>query len=170
MAYKAYIKDGSSLVPFPSGSGSTSSAQVTTSSARDSEVTTFTTPAYEVGSNTLQVFLNGLLCAKGSEYTETASGKVTFTSPVPKDVTITALVTSGAGATQCVVSAARTADMPEGSVWTVPEHEMFKGKIDVFLDGLMLLPNVDFAEISSTTISFNCVVSKNVQIIIYVRS
>lgn len=169
MAYKVYIKDGASIVPFPTAS-STSSAQVATSSGRDGEITTFSTPAYEVGSNTLQVFLNGLLCAKDSEYTETSSGEIAFTSPVPKDVTITALVTSGAGTTQCVVSTARTDDMPEGSVRTVPEHEMFKGKIDVYLDGLLLLPNIDFVETSSTTISFNCVVSKNVQIIIYTRS
>ena len=71
--------------------------KVLTSSVR-SEVltagTAFSVPEYTMGDGSLAVYLCGLLCSKGVEYEEVSAKSISFTSDIPADFEITAVVLS----------------------------------------------------------------------------
>lgn len=105
--YSAFINDNGTAVPFPgvpSPGGAASTVQVVVSTSRSASITSFDTPPYTVGSHELQVFLNGLLCVEGTDYTETSSGKITFSSSIGKNEHIAAIVTNGQDPVQVAVS------------------------------------------------------------------
>lgn len=54
----------------------------------------YTVPAYSVGTGALMVFLDGILCNAGVEYTELTSTTISFTSDIPLDIEITVRVLS----------------------------------------------------------------------------
>lgn len=164
--YQAFINDNGTAVPFPF-TGLKAEAVVSTS--RSAAITTFDTPPYTVGSHELQVFLNGLLCVAGTDYTETASGKITFTSSIANDAHIAAIVTKDSEAVALVVSQSRTSDMASGSAMDVPDHAVGSNRLQVFIDGLLATPVIDYQEKSRTQIVFNDSVPADRQIVIYRR-
>lgn len=100
MAYSLWAKtaDGLERVAVEgAGGGGSVTRKVLTSSVR-SEVlaagTAFTVPTYTLGDNSLAVYIGGLLCSKGVEYTEETSKTISFTSDIPADFEITVVVLS----------------------------------------------------------------------------
>ena len=166
--YTAYINDNGTAVPFPGGQKS-AAIEVLTSTSRPSAATVFVTPAYTVGSHELQVFLNGLLCVEGVDYTETAGNSITFSSPIAGDAQVTLLVTSGEEAVAVTVSQSRPSIIASGAAYDVPEHEVGANRLQVFVDGLLLMPVADYQEISKTQIVFTDSVPADRQIVIYRR-
>lgn len=165
--YSAFINDNGTAVPSPGGAASTVQAVVSTS--RSASITSFDTPPYTVGSHELQVFLNGLLCVEGTDYTETSSGKITFSSSIGKNEHIAAIVTNGQDPVQVAVSQSRPTAIASGGAYDVPEHTVGGNKLQVFIDGLLVTPTVDYQEISQTQIVFNDSVPADRQIVIYRR-
>lgn len=165
--YQAFINDNGTAVPFPGGASST--VQVVVSTSRSASITSFDTPPYTVGSHDLQVFLNGLLCVEGTDYTETSSGKITFSTAIAPDIHIAAIVTNGKDPVQVAVSQSRPAAIASGAAYDVPEHTVGGNKLQVFIDGLLVAPTVDYQEISQTQIVFNDSVPADRQIVIYRR-
>ena len=166
--YSAFINDNGTAVPFPgvpSPGGAASTVQVVVSTSRSASITSFDTPPYVVGSHELQVFLNGLLCVEGTDYTETASGKITFSSSIGKN----AIVTNGQDPVQVAVSQSRPTAIASGGAYDVPEHTVGGNKLQVFVDGLLITPTIDYQEISQTQIVFNDSVPADRQIVIYRR-
>lgn len=51
----------------------------------------------------------------------------------------------------------------------MPEHTVGGNKLQVFIDGLLVTPTVDYQEISQTQIVFNDSVPADRQIVIYRR-
>ena len=96
MAYAAYFKDGDSVVPFPGGGGGGGSFTVQTDTRTEALAagTSYTVPAYAVGTGALMVFLDGILCNAGVEYVEESSTTISFTSDIPLDIEITVRVLS----------------------------------------------------------------------------
>lgn len=171
ITYSAFINDNGTAVPFPGGptSTSTSTVQVVVSTSRSEPVTSFDTPPYTVGSHDLQVFLNGLLCVEGTDYTETSSGKITFSTAIAPDIHIAAIVTNGKEPVEVAVSQSRPTAIASGGAYDVPEHTVGGNKLQVFIDGLLITPTIDYQEISQTQIVFNDSVPADRQIVIYRR-
>lgn len=173
--YSAFINDNGTAVPFPGGAavpspgGAASTVQAVVSTSRSASITSFDTPPYTVGSHELQVFLNGLLCVEGTDYTETASGKITFSSSIGKNEHIAAIVTNGQDPVQVAVSQSRPTAIASGGAYDVPEHTVGGNKLQVFVDGLLITPTIDYQEISQTQIVFNDSVPADRQIVIYRR-
>lgn len=169
--YSAFINDNGTAVPFPCGSTSTSTStvQVVVSTSRSEPVTSFDTPPYTVGSHDLQVFLNGLLCVEGTDYAEISSGKITFSTAIAPDIHIAAIVTNGQDPVQVAVSQSRPSAIASGGTYDVPEHTVGGNKLQVFVDGLLITPTIDYQEISQTQIVFNDSVPADRQIVIYRR-
>lgn len=170
--YSAFINDNGTAVPFPgvpSPGGAASTVQVVVSTSRSASITSFDTPPYVVGSHELQVFLNGLLCIEGTDYTETSSGKITFSSSIGKNEHIAAIVTNGQDPVQVAVSQSRPTAIASGGAYDVPEHTVGGNKLQVFIDGLLITPTIDYQEISQTQIVFNDSVPADRQIVIYRR-
>lgn len=165
--YSAFINDNGTWVPFP-GAGSTT-VQAVVSTSRSASITTFDTPPFTVGSHELQVFLNGLLCVEGTDYTETASGKISFSTAIAPDIHIAAIVANGTDPVQVAVSQSRPSAIASGAAYDVPEHTVGGNKLQVFIDGLLVTPTVDYQEISQTQIVFNDSVPADRQIVIYRR-
>lgn len=165
--YSAFINDNGTAVPFP-GVGSTT-VQAIVSTSRAASITTFDTPPYTVGSHDLQVFLNGLLCVEGTDYTETASGKVTFSTAIGKNEHIAAIVTNGKDPVAVAISQSRPSAIASGAAYDVPDHTVGGNKLQVFIDGLLVTPTIDYQEISQTQIVFNDSVPADRQIVIYRR-
>ena len=165
--YSAFINDNGTAVPFPGGASSTVQAVVSTS--RSASITTFDTPPYTLGSHELQVFLNGLLCVEGTDYTETASGKISFGTAIAPDIHIAAIVTNGKDPVAVAVSQSRPAAISSGAAYDVPDHTVGGNKLQVFIDGLLAAPTVDYQEISQTQIVFNDSVPADRQSVIYRR-
>ena len=95
MAYAAYFKDGANIVPFPGGGGGGSlTVQTDTRTEALAAGAPYTVPSYAVGTGTLMVFLDGILCNAGVEYTELTSATISFTSDIPLDIEITVRVLS----------------------------------------------------------------------------
>ncbi len=158
--YSAFINDNGTAVPFPgvpSPGGASSTVQVVVSTSRSASITSFDTPPYTLGSHELQVFLNGLLCVEGTDYTETASGKITFSSSIGKNEHIAAIVTNGQDPVQVAVSQSRPTAIASGGAYDVPEHTVGGNKLQVY------------QEISQTQIVFNDSVPADRQIVIYRR-
>ena len=136
------------------GEGGSVSRKVFTSSNRSAALTAgaaFEVPEYTKGDNSLSVFLNGLLCTKGVEYTEATS--VSFTSDIPADYEITAVVLSGSGVGTQTVQAdeSRASVLKAGAAYAVPSHTVGENRIKVYLGGFLA---DDWEETSATTIVF----------------
>ena len=131
----------------------------------------FTVPTHAPDSDALQIFLNGLLCAKGREYVEASATSVTFTEVIPADWEITATVTAsadGALLSETAVSESRSAVLSAGTAFTVPSHTVGLGKIKVFLDGLLCQAGVHFFDLGETEISFSADIPPTMQIVVNV--
>ena len=174
MAYVAYFKDEQGVVrkfPLDTGGGVVVNSVYSENRANDIAIgTAFDVPKYELGNNSLQVFINGLLCVKDTHYLEKTTSTITFTSIIPKDATITAVVTtsSGAGAlaTTVATSDSRTSDLPVGSTYTTPTYTLGSDLVKVYLDGLLALQGVQYQELTSKSIKFLTAIPKNVQIVV----
>ena len=132
MGYKAYIKDGSSVVPFPGSEGGSVAVNTLTSSGRSSVIaagTAFDVPTYTVGASELQVWIDGLLCVKGEQYTEVSNEAIAFTFDLPADATVTATATTAVGATAFTTSvkasASRSGPIASGELYAVHNNSVF---------------------------------------------
>ena len=84
------------------GGGGSVSRKVFTSSNRSAVLTAgtaFEVPEYTKGDNSLSVYIGGLLCSKGVEYNEVTAKTISFTSDIPVDFEITAVVYSSSEST-----------------------------------------------------------------------
>lgn len=138
------------------GEGGSVSRKVFTSSNRSSVLaagTAFEVPTYTKGDNSLSVSLNGLLCTKGVEYTEVSTTSISFTSDIPTDYEITAVVLSGSGIGTQTVQAdeSRASVLKAGTAYAVPSHIVGENRIKVYLGGFLA---DDWGETSATTITF----------------
>ena len=177
MAYSAYIKDGSTFVPFPgsAGGGSISIATLT-SSGRSSVITAgtaFDVPAYTVGSSELQVWVDGLLCVKGEQYEETSATTIAFTFDLPADATVTATATTAAGATAFTTSvqtsASRSGVIASGELYSVPEYSIGSSMCEVYLNGLQAQIGSVWEEASSSEIRFLTAIPADMEITVVCR-
>ena len=152
-----YVKTASGLQRVEvGGEGGGVYRKVFTSSNRSAALTAgtaFEVPEYTKGDNSLSVFLNGLLCTKGVEYTEATATSVSFTSNIPADYEITAVVLSGSGVGTQTVQAdeSRASVLKAGTAYTVPSHTVGENRIKVYLGGFLA---DDWEETSATTIVF----------------
>lgn len=173
---QVYWNDNGTPRPFPVGDGSDGTIKTTVLNSVDrgsvlSAGTAFTVPEYELGSNNLQVYLNGLLCLAGSDkqYVEDTSTTIKFNDDIPADAEISALATIGSSYegvlyNRVVVSESREADLAIGEQFAVPEHVVGYGRLRVFIDGLILQEGFDFAEVNSSAITFNFVLPSSSQV------
>lgn len=137
--------------------GGSVSHKVFTSSNRSTVLTAgtaFGVPTYTNGDNSLSVFLNGLLCSNGVEYTEVSTTSISFTSDIPTDFEITAVVISdsGAGTRTVQTDESRDAVLTAGATYAVPSHTVGENRIKVYLGGFLA---DDWEETSATTIVFS---------------
>lgn len=170
---KTYVKSVNGSTPDESGDVSVGAVTVSTltSEIRESVITAgkaFDVPAYEVGADQLQVFVDGLLCVKGSQYTEVSSSSIAFTFDLPADAFVVATVTASKGAsaltTQVQTSESRDSVLVAGSAYTVPAYSVGKGMCRVYLDGVMAVQGVTWQEVSPTSISFTVDIPTDVEI------
>lgn len=174
MAISVYWNDNGVPVPFPIGEGNDGTIKTTTLTSVDRNAvlaagTAFTVPEYAVGSNNLQVFVNGLLCVKDAQYTEVSSTTIAFTFDVETSAEITAMVTVGSSyegvlTQRVLLSDSRASVIAAGTGFSVPEHQVGYGRLKVYLDGLILQEGLDYSETNSSTIVFNFNVPANTQI------
>lgn len=71
------------------------SRKVVTSNSREAVLTAgtaWTVPQHTVDSNELAVYIEGLLCTRGVEYTDASATTITFTSDIPADFSLVAEV------------------------------------------------------------------------------
>ena len=151
------------------GEGGSVSRKVFTSSNRSAVLTAgtaFEVPEYEKDGNALSILLNGLLCTRGVEYVEVTTASISFTSDVPVDFEITAVVISGSGAgTQTIqTDESRDAVLTAGTAYAVPSAE---NRVSVFLDGVAY---TGFHEVSQTTITFDDDIPAAMQIVVRVEA
>nr|DAQ77304.1 MAG TPA: hypothetical protein [Caudoviricetes sp.] len=69
--------------------------KVVTSNSREAVLTAgtaWTVPQHTVGGDELLVWIEGLLCTRGVEYTDASSTTITFTSDIPTDFSLVAEV------------------------------------------------------------------------------
>ena len=133
--------------------------------------TAFSVPTYALGSDELQIFINGLLCVKGREYTEDTTTTVKFTEAIATDIEISAVVTKsveGGLLNESAVSENRSAVIASGTVYEVPEHTVGLGRLKVYLDGLLCQLGVHYHDLTETTISFTSDIPAEMQIAVIV--
>ena len=172
-----YVKTSSGLERLDlgsSGGGAGVSRKVFSSALRDADLAAgaaFGVPTYTVGSNSLQVFLDGLLCVKGREYTEASATTVTFTSVIDADTQIVAVVTEGGtGAARAVqVDESRSSAITAGASYAVPTHTFGGRHLSVLLDGLAALEGVNFEDAGATSIRFLSAIPQTTQIVVVVE-
>lgn len=168
-----YVKTTGGILPIDVGGiGGTVSRTVFTSKSRSDVLgagTEWNVPTYTKGNSSLSIFINGVLCVKGTEYTEVTTTSVSFTSEVPADYELTAVVIGGSGAGTHLVSVSESRDsvITAGTSYEVPAHPVGENRVAVFLNGLQY---ADFEETSSTTISFNNDIPADMQIIVQVEA
>lgn len=100
MATTVYWNDNGTPTLLPLGEGGGSSTLITEvvrSVNRDSVITagtSFTVPSYSVGSNNLQVFIDGLLAFNGAsdQYQELDDTSIKFNDDIPTTTEITIIV------------------------------------------------------------------------------
>ena len=71
------------------------SRKIVTSNSREAVLTAgtaWTVPQHTVDSNELAVYIEGLLCTRGVEYTDASATTITFTSDIPADFSLVAEV------------------------------------------------------------------------------
>ena len=177
MAYTAFIKDGSRFVPFPGsssgGGGGSVEVKSFVSASRDAVLTAgdpLTVPMYLVGSNSLQLWYDGLLLALGEHYTEASSTSVVFTFDIAADAeiiaTVTAVTTSEGASTSVQYDAQRDAEITAGSAYSVPTHTQGSHELLVFLDGCLCVENVVWSDSSSASITFHSTIPKDMEVIV----
>ena len=168
-----YVKTQSGLQRVEvGGEGGSVSRKVFTSSNRSAVLTAgtaFGVPTYTKGNNSLAVYIGGLLCTKGVEYTEVTATSISFTSDVPTDFEITAVVISGSGAGTRTVQTdeSRGAVLTAGAAYTVPSHPLAENRVSVFLNGVAY---DDFHEVTQTTITFDDDIPAAMQIVVRVEA
>lgn len=172
MADLLYIKtaDGPVKVEIEGGSGG-ASHKVFTSTSRSAVISTgtaWTVPSYTMGDNSLAVFVNGLRCIKGQQYTEASSTTITFMFDVPMDFELTVVVTSSSSNAARLVQTdtSRTAVISAGMAYTVPKYALGEQRLQVFLDGLQYC---DFTEVSTTQISFDIDIPTTMEIVVVIN-
>lgn len=171
MADSLYIQTADGPVKVEIGGGSSGvSYKVFTSTSRSTVISTgtaWTVPSYTMGDNSLAVFVNGLRCIKGQQYTEASSTTITFTFDVPMDFELTVVVTSSSSdATRSVqTDISRKAVISAGTAYTVPNYALGEQRLQVFLDGLQYC---DFTEVSMTQISFDIDIPTTMEIVVVI--
>ncbi len=145
--------------------------KVFTSRSRDAVLTKGTewsVPSYVMGDNSLSIFVNGLRCIKGAEYSEASTTSVTFSFDIPKDFELSAeVVTSTTDATRIVqTDQSRSAVLKAGALYTIPSYALGEQRLQVFLDGMQYR---DFTEVSTTQISFDIDIPTTMEIVVVVN-
>ena len=97
MTDRLYVKTASGFLPIAiegtGGGGGT--RKVVTSNSREAVLTAgtaWTVPQHTVDSNELAVYIEGLLCTRGVEYTDASATTIIFTSDIPTDFSLVAEV------------------------------------------------------------------------------
>ena len=176
MGYKAYINDGGTAVPFPGSEGGSVAVKTLTSSGRPSAIaagTAFDVPTYTVGASELQVWIDGLLCVKGEQYTEVSNEAIAFTFDLPADATVTATATTAVGATAFTTSvqasASRSGPIASGELYAVPEYTVGSSMCEIYLDGIRAPLGTTWEESSSSTIRFLTAIPADMEIVAVCR-
>ena len=133
--------------------------------------TKITVPAYTVGANTLQVFIDGALAVPGVHYTEVgtagkASTKITFSSALPAKTEFYATGISLSKVNTAVIGTTTrtetvlTTPIAAGAAVTVPAYFVGTCQINVFINGIKCRRGDTFSEVGtsgaqSTSIKFN---------------
>lgn len=135
--------------------------------------TAFDVPAYAVGASELQVWVDGLLCVKGEQYSELSSTTIAFTFDLPDDATVTATATTAAGGTSFTTavqsSTSRSAPIASGELYAVPEYTVGSSMCEVYLDGIRAMLGATWDESSSTTIRFLTAIPADMEIVAVCR-
>lgn len=97
MTDSLYVKTASGILPIAiegTGGGGVT-RKIVTSDSRSGVLTAGTAwavPEHTVGSNELAVYIQGLRCTAGVEYTDASSTTITFTSDIPATFSLAAEV------------------------------------------------------------------------------
>lgn len=96
MTDSLYVKTASGFLPIAiEGTGGGGTRKVVTSHSREAVITAgtaWTVPQHTVDSNELAVYIEGLLCTRGVEYTDASSTTIIFTSDIPAAFSLAAEV------------------------------------------------------------------------------
>ena len=96
MTDSLYVKTAGGILPIAiEGTGGGGTRKVVTSNSRESVLTAdtaWTVPQHTVGGDELLVWIEGLLCTRGIEYTDASATTITFTSDIPTDFSLVAEV------------------------------------------------------------------------------
>ena len=176
MGYKADIKESSTFVPFTSSEGGSDAVNMLISSGRWSDIaagTAFDVPTYTVGASELQVWIDGLLCVEGEQYTEVSNAAIAFTFDLPADATVTATATTAVGATAFTTSiqasASRSSAIASGELYAVPEYTVGSSMCEIYLDGIRAMVGTTWEEASSTTVRFLTAIPADMEIVAVCR-
>lgn len=97
MTDSLYVKTAGGILPIAiegtGGGGGT--RKVVTSNSREAALTAgtaWTVPQHTVGGDELLVWIEGLLCNRGVEYTDASATTITFTSDIPAAFSLVAEV------------------------------------------------------------------------------
>lgn len=153
------------------GGGGTIATTFTALSEEIAAGTEITVPAYTVGANTLQVFIDGALAVPGVHYTEVGtagetSTKITFSSALPAKTEFYATGISLSKVNTAVIGTTTrtetvlTTPIAAGAAVTVPAYFVGTCQINVFIDGIKCRRGDTFSEVGtsgaqSTSIKFN---------------
>lgn len=97
MTDSLYVKTARGILPIAiegTGGGGVT-RKIVTSNSREAVLTAgtaWTVPQHTVDSNELAVYIEGLLCTRGVEYTDASSTTITFTSDIPATFSLAAEV------------------------------------------------------------------------------
>lgn len=173
MAVKAYAWVGGKAEEIAGGGGSGSIAQTVWSSThRDGVLAAgdqLAVPTYVAGSSQIAVSVDGLMLAKGRDYEEASSTSITFAFDLEADsvVTVVSNVSSQGATASVVVDESRSAVIPAGSAYAVPNHTV--GLLRAWLDGVACAPGRDFTSETETTVAFTSDIPADMQIIIRIE-
>lgn len=155
-----YYKDSTGIHPVQLGDSGSIAVNTFVSTDRTTvhpSGAAFDVPTYQVGSGQLQVFVDGLLCVAGQQYTETSSTTIAFTFELPADAEVIACSTtstSGSLLMTTVTSESRESVLTADTPWAVTPHVVGSDLLEVYLYGLQLQRGVHYREISGSAISF----------------
>ena len=91
MTDSLYVKTAGGILPI----AIEGTRKVVTSDSREAVLaagTAWTVPQHTVDSNELTVYIEGLLCTRGVEYTDASATTITFTSDIPAAFSLAAEV------------------------------------------------------------------------------
>ena len=97
MTDSLYVKTAGGILPIALGGtgGGGDIRKVVTSNSREAVLTAgtaWTVPQHTVDSNELAVYIEGLLCTRGIEYTDKSATTIAFTSDIPAAFSLAAEV------------------------------------------------------------------------------